>query len=115
MWIPKNVNTVSSNKKPYAVAAGSENTDITGTHAAENAQMLLPYGVAAVPPEGSVILAVPLENDTLIGGVIVKNFSQLEPGEVMLYSLGGASIALKNNCDVIINGTVFAGNNGAEV
>ena len=115
MWIPKNVNAVSSNKKPYAAAVQSANSESICTNGSENVPLLMPYGVAGVPPEGTIVLAVPLENNTVIGGVIVKDFSQLQPGELMLYSLGGASIVLKNNGDVIINGTVFEGNSTAEV
>ena len=109
MWIPKNVSTVSSDKQPFAAAVGSVNS---GTR---NSKFLLPYGISSIPPNGTVILAVPIENDTVIGGVIAKELPNLEPGEVMLYSRGGASIALKNNGDVIINGTVFERNSGAEV
>ena len=37
-------------------------------------------------------------------GVIAAPPEPLEPGEVMLYSAGGASIVLKNNGKVLING-----------
>jgi phage gp45-like len=32
----------------------------------------------------------------------------LAPGELALYSQGGASVVLKNNGDVVINGKVFS-------
>ena len=42
------------------------------------------------------------DGETALG--VLHSGSGLEPGEVMLYSKGGASIVLKNNGSVLING-----------
>ncbi len=42
------------------------------------------------------------DGETALG--VLHGSGGLEPGEVMLYSKGGASIVLKNNGSVLING-----------
>lgn len=62
-----------------------------------------PYGISYVPVAGeeSVVLSAGGENICL--GTVSKE-ENLEPGELMLKSFGGASIALKNDGKVYING-----------
>lgn len=68
--------------------------------------VVAPFGIAYVPPVGESSVVLPLECSTACIGVIAPDKS-LQPGELMLYSSGGASILLKNNGDVIINGKVI--------
>lgn len=68
-----------------------------------------PWGIAYSPPsytQGVVI-------ETSLGAACVGTLTDtaadgLEPGELYLFSKGGASIRLKNNGEVEINGQVFA-------
>lgn len=66
-----------------------------------------PYGISYVPTAGeeSVVLSAGGENICL--GTLSKN-ADLNPGELMLRSSGGASIALKNDGKVYINGRVIS-------
>lgn len=92
--------------------------DITGTDKNKVAavtsleQRKLPlvgaYGIAYVPPIGEKCVVLPLESGDACLGVIGKS-ANLSPGELMLYSKGGASIILKNNGQVLINGEVYGG------
>lgn len=63
-----------------------------------------PYGVAYIPPVGSRSLVLPTDSGAVCLGVIGAPAAQLEQGELMLYSAGGASIVLKNDGSVWING-----------
>lgn len=66
-----------------------------------------PYGISYVPVAGeeSVVLSAGGENICL--GTVSKG-EDLQPGELMLKSFGGASIALKNDGKVYINGRVVS-------
>ena len=69
-----------------------------------NINIMAPYGVVCVPPAGEEALIVSFGESALCTGVIMPENEQLEPGELMLSSLGGASIVLKNDGRVLING-----------
>ncbi len=62
-----------------------------------------PYGFVSAAPEGECAVVLPLR-DGEAGLGVLHSGSGLEPGEVMLYSKGGASIVLKNDGRVLING-----------
>lgn len=65
----------------------------------------MPYGFASVVPVGESAVVLPLANGEVSLGVLAKNVG-LDEGEVMLSSKGGASIVLKNDGRVLINGKV---------
>ena len=67
-----------------------------------------PYGITALPPENAVAVVLTAGGDgrnDICVGVRTETVS-IEPGELLLRSAGGASIYLKNNGDVVINGRV---------
>ena len=51
-------------------------------------------------------MVLPLD-DGEIGLGVIADRTELEEGEVMLYSKGGASVILKNNGKVLINGEEY--------
>ena len=64
---------------------------------------LAPYGIRYVPVVGSDSVMIHTDKgDFLIG--VMQAPSSLEAGELELRSLGGASIVLKNDGRVLING-----------
>ncbi|MEE0931361.1 MAG: hypothetical protein UIM53_10200 [Acutalibacteraceae bacterium] len=71
-----------------------------------NAQMVAPYGVAFVVPNGEKTVMLPVGNTTVCLGT-VQQAKNLQQGEVMLYSSGGASVVLKNDGRVLINGKEY--------
>lgn len=77
----------------------------SGQH--KNVKSCMPYGVFSVPASGSKGVVLPLDDGEISLGV-VNDVKGLEEGELMLYSKGGASIVLKNNGKVIINGKEFS-------
>ncbi len=66
--------------------------------------MLAPAGVACVPVPGASTVVMDSAGGAVCLGVVAIPPEPLEPGEVMLYSAGGASIVLKNSGKVLING-----------
>ncbi len=73
-------------------------------------RMAAPYGITWLPPKYAVAVVLSSEvgdgsNDICVGTRMDK--AGIAPGELLLQSLGGAKIYLKNNGDVVINGQVF--------
>ena len=62
--------------------------------------------MVSIPPTGQKAVVLPLDDGEVGLGVISSN-AELEEGELMLYSKGGASIILKNSGKVLINGKEF--------
>ena len=60
-------------------------------------------GFFSLPPGGESAVVLPLEDGEVCLGVIGEA-DGLEEGEVMLRSRGGASLTLKNDGRVLVNG-----------
>lgn len=110
MWL-MNYITKNSITPPNAVKGGVKSSApdsmavvSSGEH--KSLKSCLPYGVVSVPPTGECAVVLPLDDGEVSLGVIAKS-KALEEGEVMLFSKGGASIVLKNDGRVIINGKEF--------
>ena len=94
---------VSMNKDGRIEAASSVNSRDTAAFS--------PYGYTAAVPRGEEVLLIP-SND---GQVVIGTKSEskaLEAGEIKIASLGGASIVLKNDGSVIINGKLTINREG---
>lgn len=107
MWLTKYI-TKNSISTPNAVKGSVNRSDkneiavvSSGEH--KRLKMCYPYGVVSVPPIGTNAVVLPLDDGEVGLGVISRS-GKLEEGEVMLFSKGGASIVLKNNGKVLING-----------
>ena len=71
-------------------------------HGAGAPTVTVPYGMAVSVPQGTEAV--------MTGGVclgVVNDAGTLLPGEVRLFSAGGAEIVLKLDGTVVINGQVF--------
>lgn len=110
MWL-LNYMTKNSLEKPSAergnVSHGAEGTVVRATGEHKALAQCLPYGVYSVAPAGSRMVVVPLRDGEAALDVTECRLP-LAPGELALYSQGGASVVLKNNGDVVINGKVFS-------
>lgn len=62
-----------------------------------------PYGISYAPTVGEESVVLSAGGEDICIGTLVKN-ENLKPGELMLSSSGGASIVLKNDGKVYING-----------
>lgn len=112
MWLMRYI-TKNSMAAPTAVkgnVSGVKSSGLSVNSSGEHKQLRLcrPYGVFSVPPVGECAVVLPLEDGEISLGVIAQD-SSLAEGEVMLKSKGGASIVLKNNGKVLINGEEYGG------
>ena len=95
-------NVVGSDKSRTAVVSSGEYKDLKN---------VAPYGVISSPPVGESAVVLPLSGSEVCVGVVSTD-AGLEAGEIMLRSKGGASILLKNDGSVYINGKLFGGQSG---
>nr|WP_316614279.1 hypothetical protein [uncultured Ruminococcus sp.] len=66
--------------------------------------LIAPSGIAYVPVAGASTVVMEGAGGAVCLGVIAAPKADLQPGELMLYSAGGAGIVLKNDGRVLING-----------
>lgn len=64
----------------------------------------VPFGMAVCLPQGANVVMLP-ESGVCLGAV--NDAAGMEPGEVRLFSAGGAEISLMADGTVVINGQVF--------
>ena len=110
MWIPKTITDNENSDAPFianVLYSGGGKINVSSLEKIENIEAAVPYGIAAVPPKGSKAVVLPVGSSAVVCGVVGENPLSLEQGEVGLYSSGGASIVLKNDGTVDINGKVF--------
>ncbi len=110
MWL-MNYITKNSITSPNAVKGSvnknnSDGTAVTSSDEHKNLKSCFPYGIVSVAPTGQRAVVLPLD-DGEIGLGVIADRAELEEGEVMLYSKGGASVILKNNGKVLINGEEY--------
>ena len=110
MWISKEIceNKKDSNKADIGDVSSvvGDKVTVQGKQEYREIPLSLPFGIVAVPKVGSKAVVTPTESGFACSGIIPENMD-LEPGEIMFYSGGGASIVLKNNGQVLINGIVY--------
>lgn len=108
MWMNEYMSGRSFRKEGAAAgevrAAAKGSVSVSATSDYRGVPTAAPAGIAYVPAVGSQAIVAPCESGAVCLGVIADLPESLEPGELMLYSAGGARIVLKNDGRVLING-----------
>ena len=108
MWLLRYMakNSLSARGAVKGDVQGQDGTAVLSSGEHKNLRLCQPYGVASIPPEGACAVVLPLDDGEVSLGVLGQEQS-LSEGELMLYSKGGASIVLKNDGRVLINGREY--------
>ncbi|MBQ3264325.1 MAG: hypothetical protein IJH07_00975 [Ruminococcus sp.] len=85
-------------------AANNGSVAVSSTRDFSELPVIAPAGIVYVPVTGSPTMVMEGAGGAVCLGVIAAPPSSLEAGELMLHSAGGASIVLKNDGRVLING-----------
>ena len=104
MWLMNYItkNSITAPKAEKGGVKSSGNTvSVDSSEEHREIKCCVPYGFASVVPVGESAVVLPLANGEVSLGVLAKNV-ELDEGEVMLSSKGGASIVLKNDGRVLI-------------
>ena len=106
MWLMNYItkNSITAPKAEKGGVKSSGNTvSVDSSEEQRGIYCSMPFGFASGVPVGEAAGVLPLANGEVSLGVLAKNV-ELDEGEVMLSSKGGASIVLKNDGRVLING-----------
>lgn len=113
MWLPKTIiNKV--NRRPISSVTvendESSESSVSGAQGYMAVEKASPYGIAYSAPKGMKSVIAPVGDSQVCVGVISFNPTQIqiEEGELLLFSSGGAKIYLKNDGTVVINGQTFS-------
>lgn len=109
MWLSKTVNKSAADNR-----AQRGNVTISGSaeieaHTGGNTKSMdsyTPYGYTCSAPVGEEVAVIPSSDGAIALGTKCKA-ETLKSGEVMITSLGGAAIYLKNDGSVVINSLVI--------
>lgn len=87
------------------VTSSGKEINVLGVGEYREVPLIAPFGIRWNPPSGASVQLVKnwsMGTNIVAVGTIVDE--EIEPGEVELYSIGGAKVQLKNDGSVIING-----------
>lgn len=111
MWIADYI--TQSSLKPRAAEQGEIKgsldglVEVSASSSFSKIPVVSPYGVAFVPPAGEKAVVINSNGSPACLGTI-NQANGLLPGELLLFSKGGASIRLCNDGKVYINGREFS-------
>ncbi len=107
MWILNYVtkNSLTDNVADKGSVKGASNgrVQINASNDYSKIPIVSPYGITYVPTVGEESVVLTAGGEDICLGTVAKA-ENLSPGELMLSSSGGASIVLKNDGNVYING-----------
>lgn len=110
MWLSKQIAASETMSEVSFIGevtvADSSKLTVQGQEEYRDIPMVVPFGIAYVPIAGTKAAVTKLNGDYICFGTSATS-QALEPGELMLYSAGGASIVLKNDGTVLINGKMI--------
>lgn len=112
MWLTSFLNkdrTAQPATKGSITGAQQQKVQVEASTQHRDVAVVAPYGIAYVPPVGEGAVVVPFDGGEVCVGVVSSSPLKLQRGELMLYSQGGASIVLKNDGSVLINGEKVGG------
>ena len=111
MWLSQKTTDGSGGHQLGKVTGHSDNTVLVQSDTDyQSLRLAGPYGIVSVPPENAVAVVLSAgtgdgRNDVCIGTRV--DTVQIQPGELLLRSAGGATIYLKNTGEVVINGQIL--------
>ncbi len=112
MWLSKSIEEQTRRTRgaedARVTASRGARIDASGTKPHGELRCVAPFGIASVMPDGVQAVILPIGGESVAIGALAQNLSELSPGEVMLYSAGGARLILKNDGSIIANGRVIA-------
>lgn len=107
MWLLDYITQNGKNGKPAEKgkvnASSAEGMGVVASNSFRALKQVLPYGIVSVPPNGEDAVVIPLSDSQVCLGTICEN-KNVQPGEILLFSKGGAEIYLCNDGKVYING-----------
>lgn len=108
MWLSRRFNKTENSAAETGVVTLNANgfTEAAASMPSRNRDTFSPYGYSYCAPVGEEVLIVNGSSGTVFAGTKMPAPS-LGQGEIEIKSMGGASVVLKNDGSVVINGLVI--------
>lgn len=110
MWLTSYIakENQSKSKCGEVVKSGEDTVNVFSSVQHSDVKIAVPYGFYSRPLEGDNSVIIPTSKGNVVIGICDIGNKNLEAGEVLLCSAGGAKILLNNNGQVLINGKVIS-------
>ena len=108
MWIPEKIQQANNSGTVFTASASSAGGSSVRLGSASGT-LFSPYGYFSMPAQDVDAVVVQSGRTYCVCGFESAEYSGIEPGEVAIFSAGGASIVLKNDGRVLINGQQIGG------
>lgn len=112
MWLTRSIEEQTRRQRSAEDATVTSSSgsaiDALGTKLHGELPSVAPFGIACVPPDGTQAIVMPVSDGSVALGILMQDCKELSPGEIMLYSAGGARLILKNDGTIVANGKVIA-------
>lgn len=106
MWISQQIIAAQRSRTAADAARVTGDGSAQGVNDYRGLQVAGPWGIAYQPPNAAQAVIVSTSaGDACIGTLAQEK--EIKPGELLLFSAGGAEIYLKNSGEIEINGQVF--------
>lgn len=106
MWITNHIISAQRERSAADRATVTGEETARGVNDYRSLPFAGPWGIAYLPPNAAQAVVVSTSAGDACIGTLAAN-KGIQPGELYLFSSGGAEIYLKNNGEIEINGTVF--------
>ncbi len=106
MWISQQIIAAQKRQPTAELAEVTGSSVMQGANEYRGVPLSAPWGIAYMPPNTAQAVVVGTNAGNACIGTLTENRG-LAPGELMLFSAGGACVYLKNNGEVDINGHIF--------
>lgn len=103
MWLTRKLAGEGGVRLHSGLVESESGFAVQGESRYDRPEMLLPYGFSSLAEPGGRAVML----DGYCAGLSSAPDQKLDPGEVRLYSAGGAEILLKRDGSVVINGQSF--------
>lgn len=107
MWLSQQIIAAQKRQPTAELAQVTGSAVMQGANEYRGVPLSAPWGIAYMPPNTSQAVVVGTNTGNVCIGTIAENRG-ITPGELMLFSAGGACVYLKNSGEVVINGQIFA-------
>lgn len=108
MWISRRLRQATTQPKAErgsVILANDNGLEAGGTISTRDVSVYQPYGFSSVPPVGEEVMLLPSSDGQVVIGA--KSSNSCDAGEVVITSLGGAKIMLKNDGTIVLNSLVI--------
>lgn len=108
MWMSKQIasSPASQVAEKGKVTLSGGQLEAGSTVTSRNIDSYAPYGFESQPPVDEDVIMMASNDGAVMLGTLNKA-EDIESGEIKIFSKGGATILLKNNGDIVLNGLVI--------